>query len=190
MIAAVSTVPGIPTAGRSRKVAPSAPAAAPTPRKGQLLTQHSGLPPRALNQEDVSTAGLESINVATSGILEPVEGAKTQFLPLLQSSEYAMPFEAARFAMLNNPEELLRDLRELGRNLSAGRFPDLRSRGWHAQLCRAIEDGLPRSDDGRLLLTFEVIYGHAFKAPPRIPVASSTQVAVDDLRAMLRAPRR
>lgn len=85
--------------------------------QSQRQVRHAGwlgLPPRALNQDDVSTAGLESINVATSGILEPVEGAKTQFLPLLQSSEYAMPFEAARFGMLGNPEELLRDLQPTG----------------------------------------------------------------------------
>ncbi|MWV17702.1 ABC transporter [Pseudomonas sp. L-22-4S-12] len=85
--------------------------------QGQRPVRHAGwlgLQARALNQDDVSTAGLESINVATSGILEPLEGAKTQFLPLLQSSEYAMPFDAERFAMLNNPEELLRDLQPTG----------------------------------------------------------------------------
>lgn len=85
---------------------------------------------------------------------------------------------------------LLDELRTLGRNLSSRRQPGLRGRGWRRELERAIENGLPRGPDGRLLLTFEIIYGHAFKAPPRIPVASSTQVAVDDLRAMLRAPRR
>jgi malonyl-CoA O-methyltransferase len=86
-------------------------------------------------------------------------------------------------------EPLLRDLRELGRNLSAGRFPGLRSRAWHAHLCRAIEDGLPRSDDGRLLLTFEVIYGHAFKPAPRVPLGPTQSVSVEDMRAMLRAGR-
>lgn len=72
------------------------------------------LPLRAMNQEDVVTSGLESINIATSGILEPLEGAKTHFTPLLQSSEYAMPFDAARFAMLNNPQELMRELNPTG----------------------------------------------------------------------------
>lgn len=73
-----------------------------------------GLPQRALSQDDVSTAGLESVNVATSGILEPLEGAKTHFTALMQSSEYAMPFDAERFAMLANPEELIRDLQPSG----------------------------------------------------------------------------
>ncbi len=85
--------------------------------QGQRAVRHAAwlaLPQRAMSQDDVVTSGLESINVATSGILEPVEGAKTQFTPLLQSSEYAMPFDAARFAMLANPEELIRDLNPTG----------------------------------------------------------------------------
>lgn len=85
--------------------------------QGQRPVRHAAwlaLPQRAMNHDDVTTAGLESINVATSGILEPVEGAKTQFVPLLQSSEYAMPLDAARFAALANPEELIRDLNPTG----------------------------------------------------------------------------
>lgn len=84
---------------------------------------------------------------------------------------------------------LLQELRGLGRNLSATRFAGLRSRHWHTRLCQAIEEGLPRSDDGRLLLTFEVIYGHAFKPVPRMPLGPSQSVSVDDMRAMLRAGR-
>ncbi|HSC85022.1 MAG TPA: Gldg family protein [Pseudomonas sp.] len=84
---------------------------------GDRPVRHAGwlsLPARAMNQDEVSTSGLESINVATAGILEPVEGSKTKFVPLLQSSEYAMPFDAARFATLANPEELIRDLQPTG----------------------------------------------------------------------------
>ena len=85
--------------------------------QGQRPVRHAAwlaLPQRAMSQDDVVTSGLESINIATSGILEPVEGAKTQFTPLLQSSEYAMPLDAARFAMLANPEELMADLNPTG----------------------------------------------------------------------------
>lgn len=85
---------------------------------------------------------------------------------------------------------LLAELRTLGRNLSSRRQPGLRGRDWRRQLERAIESGLPRGPDGRLLLTFEIIYGHAFKAPPRIPVAASSAVGVDEMRAMLKGPRR
>jgi malonyl-CoA O-methyltransferase len=87
-------------------------------------------------------------------------------------------------------EPLLKELGELGRNLSTHRFPACRSRGWRERLYRAIEAELPRAPDGRLLLTFEVIYGHAFKPVPRVAMGPSTTLPVDDLRAMLRNPRR
>jgi ABC-type uncharacterized transport system involved in gliding motility auxiliary subunit len=72
------------------------------------------LPRHSLDQSDVSTAGLENITVATAGILKPLEGAKTQFVPLIQSSEYAMPFDVQRFGMLTDPEELIRELEPTG----------------------------------------------------------------------------
>ncbi len=45
--------------------------------QGQPPARHAAwlaLPQRALNQEDVATAGLETINIASSGILEPDRG--------------------------------------------------------------------------------------------------------------------
>ncbi|MEX6501161.1 GldG family protein [Pseudomonas zhanjiangensis] len=76
------------------------------------------LPKNALDQDDISTAGLENLTVAAAGILEPLEGAKTRFIPLIQSSEYAMPFDVKRFGMLQNPEELIRDLEPTGERYS------------------------------------------------------------------------
>lgn len=85
--------------------------------QGQRPVRHAAwlsLPRNALDQEDIATAGLESITFATAGILEPVEGAQTRFTPLMRSSAYAMPFDAQRFAMLSNPEELIRELEPTG----------------------------------------------------------------------------
>jgi malonyl-CoA O-methyltransferase len=84
---------------------------------------------------------------------------------------------------------LLQELRELGRNLRVDRFAAMRGRDWRARLLEALEAGLPRDEDGRLLLTFEIIYGHAFKPAPRVPLRPSQSVSVDDMRAMLRAGR-
>ncbi|GLZ87086.1 hypothetical protein Pres01_31370 [Metapseudomonas resinovorans] len=72
------------------------------------------LPRHNLDQNDVSTAGLENITVATAGILKPLEGARTHFVPLIQSSEYSMPFDVQRFGMLSDPEELIRELKPTG----------------------------------------------------------------------------
>jgi malonyl-CoA O-methyltransferase len=84
---------------------------------------------------------------------------------------------------------LLQELRGLGRNFSEQRFPGLRSRQWHSRLCQAIETGLPRDAEGRLLLSFEVIYGHAVKQPPRVPLGPNQSVSLEDMRALLRAGR-
>lgn len=87
-------------------------------------------------------------------------------------------------------EPLLAELRGLGRNLNAARWPNCRGRAWRRQLVRALEEGLPRDDQGRLSLTFEVVYGHAFKAAPKLAVAPNATVGVDDFRAMLKGSRR
>jgi malonyl-CoA O-methyltransferase len=85
---------------------------------------------------------------------------------------------------------MLQDLRLLGRNLNAQRLPGLRCRAWHARLCEAIESEGPRGPDGRLLLTLEIIYGHAFKPVARAKLDTTTTVSVADMRDMLRSGRR
>ncbi|HAQ84966.1 MAG TPA: ABC transporter, partial [Pseudomonas sp.] len=72
------------------------------------------LPQRMMDSEDVVTASLESLNVATAGFLEPLKDATTRFVPLIQSSSYALPIESERFATLENPELLLRELEPTG----------------------------------------------------------------------------
>lgn len=85
--------------------------------QGERPARHPGwltLPRQALDPSDVATANLETLTVATAGILRPLEGAKTHFVPLIHSSEYAMPFDAQRFAMLRNPQELMGELNPSG----------------------------------------------------------------------------
>lgn len=87
------------------------------------------------------------------------------------------------------PERLLAELRELGRNLHVRRFEGLRGRRWHADLRQALL-ALARSDEqGRLCLTFEVVYGHALKPVPRHKVQSESQIGLQDMRQMLSARR-
>lgn len=80
---------------------------------------------------------------------------------------------------------LLADLRALGRNLSDQRFKGMRGKAWLAELHTRLEKHLPRTTDGRLVLTFEVIYGHAHKGMPRIAVGSESAVSLRDMRHML-----
>jgi malonyl-CoA O-methyltransferase len=63
----------------------------------------------------------------------------------------------------------------------------LRGRRWRAELERALA-GL-RGPDGKLTLTFEIVYGHAFKPLPRIRPGEATSVSMADMRAMLKKDR-
>ena len=83
---------------------------------------------------------------------------------------------------------LLAELRQLGANVDPRRFAGLRTPRWRRRLAEALE--AQAGADGRPRLAFEVVYGHAFRVAPRPRVAAETAVAVDDMRAMVRAGRR
>lgn len=84
-------------------------------------------------------------------------------------------------------DALLAELRQLGGNASVARPAGLRTPRWRVRLIDALR---ARADaDGRIALTFELVYGHAFRAAPRPRVAAETRLPLDDLRAMVRARR-
>jgi malonyl-CoA O-methyltransferase len=86
------------------------------------------------------------------------------------------------------PQRLLEELRELGSNLHPARFPALRGRRWKQRLLQELERAL-RQPDGRLALTFEIIYGHAVKPSPKVRIADRSAVSLDDMRAMLQSSK-
>lgn len=83
------------------------------------------------------------------------------------------------------PQRLLQELRELGRNLHPARPAGLRGRAWRDQLHAALRRLADPVHEGRLKLTFEVIYGHAFRPPGRIAVEGETRFSVEELRLSL-----
>lgn len=87
------------------------------------------------------------------------------------------------------PQRLLQELRELGRNLHPQRFTGLRGRAWRTALGQALLSLAVPAGDGRLTLTFEIIYGHAFKPPPRMPVAPHSTLSLEEMRQTLRQRR-
>lgn len=87
-----------------------------------------------------------------------------------------------------SPQRLLEELAELGANLHPRRFGALRGRHWRERLHREIDARL-RGAEGRLPLTFEIVYGHAMRPAPRLRVRPETSVSVDDLRGLLRGGR-
>ena len=86
----------------------------------------------------------------------------------------------------DSPERLLDELRGLGRNLHVQRFAGLRGRQWQKQLLQALLDLANPEDGGRLVLSFEVVYGHALKPRPRAQVSAQTEIGLDQMRSMLR----
>ena len=84
----------------------------------------------------------------------------------------------------DTPEALLRELRSIGCNCSPDRFAGLRTRRWHERLLAELR--ALAGPDGRIHLRFEVAYGHAFKAAPRVAVSTETTVSLDEMRALVR----
>jgi malonyl-CoA O-methyltransferase len=87
------------------------------------------------------------------------------------------------------PQRMWDELREVGANLHPGRFAGLRSRAWRRGLDQQALNRL-RGSDGRLALTFEIIYGHALKPLPTVRVAGESALSVKDLQALLRSGRK
>jgi malonyl-CoA O-methyltransferase len=90
----------------------------------------------------------------------------------------------------SGPRAALDELRTLGMNTDAARFAGLRTPRWRERLLAAL--GAQVDAHGRIVLEFEVVYGHAFKPLPRARLAAQTQVGLDDMKSMLsrgRPPR-
>ena len=98
--------------------------------------------------------------------------------PVMDMEHITLTFET--------PERLLLELRELGRNLHVDRFGGLRGRQWRSQLLGALEKLAQPGGGGTLHLTFEVVYGHAFKAQTSAGKGNEATISLDEMRATLR----
>ncbi len=88
----------------------------------------------------------------------------------------------------NSAAVLCKDLRLLGGNVSPDRYPGLRTPRWRAALHAALEP--LRDSSGRYALTFEIVYGHAFKAELTAPAAAETLVTLEEMRRLLPSSRK
>ena len=75
------------------------------------------LTPRQLNAEDVVTAKLPNLTMASAGILRKKEDSETEWTPLMETDDQAMQIDAARLRMMPDVEGLLRDYRPEGETL-------------------------------------------------------------------------
>ncbi|MGV6473329.1 GldG family protein [Azotobacter vinelandii] len=123
--------------------------------QGQRAVRHPtwlNLPPEALDQQDVTTAGLESLIVASAGILDPLEGASTRFVPLIQSSTHAMPLDAERVAAVDDPQSLYADLQPTGERYTIAARVDGPARSAYPDGIEGRKDGIKSVDNINLIL--------------------------------------
>jgi malonyl-CoA O-methyltransferase len=108
---------------------------------------------------------------------------------MLVAAGFADPVMDQELLTLTWPDAqaALNELRQLGGNAHPARAQGLRTRRWRAALLDALAQRA--RPDGRVALTFEVVYGHAFKPVPRVRVAPTSLVPVEDLRRMARGAR-
>ena len=85
----------------------------------------------------------------------------------------------------DSPAALLAELRSLGGNTAPDRIKGLRTPRWRHALEREL--GALAGADGKIGLSFEVAYGHAFKGAARAMAGAATKVSLADMRAMLRS---
>lgn len=87
------------------------------------------------------------------------------------------------------PSDLLKDLRLLGRNLHHQRYQNLRGRGWRQSLESALWTLAKPDQGGRLVLTVEVIYGHALKPLPKVKLAKQSSVTLAQMKTLISQSR-
>ena len=86
-----------------------------------------------------------------------------------------------------DPAALLAELRTWGGNVEPRRHAALRTPRWRQRLQDAL--ATLAGSDGRPALQVELVFGHAFRPPPRPRLAAETTVPLADLRAMVKAGR-
>ncbi|NVJ97298.1 MAG: Gldg family protein [Alphaproteobacteria bacterium] len=69
-----------------------------------------------LASDDVVSGSVNTLNLASAGVLEPAEGATTRFQPLVRTSAVAMLYDASRAVGVPDPDSLLRDLEPTGQD--------------------------------------------------------------------------
>jgi len=137
------------------------------------LAMFSCLGPGTLRElrEALDDAGLRT---ATPGFVDMHD-----FGDLLIENGYTDPVMDQETLTLTyeTPHKLLADVWALGGNPATGRRAGLAGRAWRDRLCAALD--ARRGPDGRIALSIEVAYGHAWRAAARRGAGGETRVSLD-----------
>ena len=105
------------------------------------------------------------------------------FGDMMVASGFATPVMDAEIVTLTygSAQELVREVRSLGGNPRDDRAQSLPSGRQARRVLAALTE--QRGEDGRIRLTFEVAYGHAWKPQPKR--AGATEITLESVRAQL-----
>jgi len=67
-----------------------------------------GMESENFSSDDIVTSSLESINLATAGILDISDAPPGTIEPLITSSAYSMPLDSFQFQFMSDPQDLMR----------------------------------------------------------------------------------
>lgn len=98
------------------------------------------LPSRYLNPEDVVTAKLPNLTMASAGILQKKEDSEIEFIPLAETDEQAMQIDTSRLMFMPDVEGLLQTYRPEGKKFTLA----ARIRG---KVKTAFPKGKPKAED-------------------------------------------
>ncbi len=79
-------------------------------------------------------------------------------------------------------EAMIKELRGLGGNADPDRAAGLRTPRWKREFLIA----LTPAHGARPEMAFEIVYGHAMRGRPKVPVSGETRVGLEDMRSILR----
>ncbi len=97
-----------------------------------------GLEQAHMSKDDIVTAQIPNINLASAGVIQKKGEGGTELIPLLQSDEAAMQIEASRLAFMPDVAGLLKNYKPGGEKLTMG----VRLRG---AVKTAFPDGKPKA---------------------------------------------
>jgi len=86
-------------------------------RTGDTVTDYVawlGLDGSSIDKSDVLSAGIDTLNLASAGFLEPIKGATTKVTPIIRTSDQAMKVDLIDVGVRANPLQLLRNYKPGG----------------------------------------------------------------------------
>ncbi len=130
------------------------------------------LEPGNLNQDDFVTRGLKVVNVGAAGILEKLEGAATEFTPLIETGLHAADLEREGLFLVRDPSALLDNFEPLNRKLVLA----ARIRG---PAVTAFPDGRPKDDEKEKRAPGDPGFVKASSGPINVIVIADTDIIAD-----------